>query len=299
MSLIFTSFVIISRIKKFITSLIQFLNMTAVNNVLKYIFKIEKPVIAMLHLKPLPGSPHYDPEDTIENIVEAALKDAKALENGGVDGILISNESDIPYLFKVGPETVASMTYVASRIKEEVHIPIGIDVLWGDARAALAIAKVIGSKFIRTLISGVYASDLGLINTEGAEIMRYRKFIGADNVKIFIYLNPEFASPLSLRPLTIIAKTLRWLRMADAYCVSGPMPGMPPDIDEIKKIKSEVYDIPIIANTGMNKENIAKYIEYVDGVIVGTSLKVGNITLNPVDEEKVKEFMNVVRSLRS
>jgi predicted TIM-barrel enzyme len=86
--------------------------------------------------------------------------------------------------------------------------------------------------------------------------------------------------------------------MADAYCVSGPMPGMPPDIEEIKRIKDEVPDVPVIANTGINKENVAKYLEYVDGVIIGTSLKVGNITLNPVDEEKVKEFMKVVKSVR-
>ena len=265
---------------------------------LEQLFNVDKPVIAMVHLRPLPGSPHYNISDTIEDLVRAALKDAKALENGGVDGILVSNESDIPYLFRVGPETVASMTYISSRIKEEVSIPVGIDVLWGDARAALAIAKVIGSRFIRTLLSGVYASDLGLINTEGAKVMRYRKFIGADDIKIFMYLNPEFASSLSPRPLNIIAKTLRWLRMADAYCVSGPMPGMPPDIEEIKRIKSEVPDVPVIANTGMNKENVVKYLEYVDGVIVGTALKVGNITLNPVDEEKVKEFMKVVKSVR-
>jgi len=265
---------------------------------LEQLFNVNKPVIAMVHLRPLPGSPHYNISDTIEDLVRAALKDAKALENGGVDGILVSNESDIPYLFRVGPETVASMTYISSIIKEEVSIPVGIDVLWGDARAALAIAKVVGSRFIRTLLSGVYASDLGLINTEGAKVMRYRKFIGADDVKIFIYLNPEFASSLSPRPLSIIAKTLRWLRMADAYCVSGPMPGMPPDIEEIKRIKGEVPDVPVIANTGMNKENVAKYLEYVDGVIVGTALKVGNITLNPVDEEKVKEFMKVVKSVR-
>jgi len=265
---------------------------------LERLFNVDKPVIAMVHLRPLPGSPHYNISDTMEDLVRVALKDAKALENGGVDGILVSNESDIPYLFRVGPETVASMTYISSRIKEEVSIPVGIDVLWGDARAALAIAKVIGSRFIRTLLSGVYASDLGLINTEGAKVMRYRKFIGAEDVKIFIYLNPEFASSLSPRPLSIIAKTLRWLRMADAYCVSGPMPGMPPDIEEIKRIKNEVPDVPVIANTGMNKENVAKYLEYVDGVIVGTALKVGNITLNPVDEEKVKEFMKVVKSVR-
>jgi len=269
------------------------------SDVMLSIFQVEKPVIAMVHLRPLPGSPYYDPSESMEGIVSTAVRDAKTLESGGVDGILISNESDIPFLFRVGPETVASMTYVVSRIKEEVSIPFGVDVLWGDARASLAIAKVTGAKFIRTLISGVYASDLGLINTDGAEVMRYRKFIGAENIKIFAYINPEFASPLSSRPLSIVAKTLRWLKMADAYCISGPMPGMPPSIEELKKIREEVPDMPLIANTGMNKDNIGEYLKYVDGVIVGTSLKVGNVTLNPVDENKVKEFMRVVKTLRA
>ncbi len=86
--------------------------------------------------------------------------------------------------------------------------------------------------------------------------------------------------------------------MADAYCVSGPMPGMPPDIEEIKRIREEVPDMPIIANTGMKRDNIAKYLEYVDGAIVGTAFKIDEITLNPVDKERVREFMKVVKSIR-
>ncbi|MEM0011289.1 MAG: BtpA/SgcQ family protein [Candidatus Bathyarchaeia archaeon] len=265
---------------------------------LEEIFKVEKPIIGMVHLQPLPGSPNYDPDKSIEEIIDAALRDARALENGGIDGILLSNESDIPFLFKVGPETIAAVTYAAVRIKDEISIPIGIDILWGDARAALAIAKVVGSKFIRTLVSGVYASDLGLINTHGAKIIRYRKFIGANHVRIFAYINPECASSLSPRPLNIIAKTLKWLGMADAYCISGAMPGMPPELEEIKKMKEEVPDIPLITNTGMNKHNVGEYLKYVDGVIVGTSLKIENVTLNPVDEKKVVEFMKAVRSAR-
>lgn len=191
------------------------------------------------------------------------------------------------------------MTYIISRIKDEVDIPIGVDVLWGDSKASLAIAKALDLKYIRTMVFGVYASDLGLINTQGAETYRYKKYIGAENIKVFAYLNPEFASSLSVRPLKIIARTVKWLSLADALCISGPMPGMPPDIEEIKQIKESVENIPIIANTGMNKDNISLYLEYVDGAIVGTSLKVGNITLNPVDEKKVKEFMELVKKARS
>lgn len=267
-------------------------------SLMKELFKVEKPIIGMVHLQPLPGSPRYNPSKDIEEMVKAALKDAKALESGGVDGVIVSNESDTPFLFRVGPEIVAAMTYIATRIKDEISIPMGIDVLWGDARASLAIAKALGSKFIRTLMSGVYSSDLGLINTEGAKVMRYRRYIGADDVRIFVYINPEFASPLSPRPLTMIARTLKWLGVADAYCVSGFMPGVPPEIEEIERIRKEVPDVPIIANTGINKENVAEYLKYVDGAIVGTAFKVGDVTLNPIDEKKVVEFMKIVKSAR-
>lgn len=265
---------------------------------LEEIFEVDKPIIGMLHLPPLPGSPRYDYNKDMDKLVERALKDVKALMSGGVDGILISNESDVPYLLKVGPETIASFTYIVSRLKDELTIPFGIDVLWGDAKASFAIAKAVGASFVRTLLTGVHAGDLGLINTHGAEVMRYKRFIGAENIKTFIYLNPELSAPLSNRPLHVVAMTVSWLSIADAFCISGPMPGMPPDLDVINKIRDKVPNVAIIANTGMNKENISKYLEVVDGAIVGTAFKVGGITLNPVDERRVKEFMEVVKRLR-
>jgi len=262
------------------------------------IFQVSKPIIGMLHLPPLLGSPNYDYSKTLDDLVEIALKDVKALINGGVDGILISNENDVPYLLKVGPETIASFTYIVSKLKGDLTVPFGIDVLWGNAKASYAIAKSVGARFVRTLLTGVHAGDLGLINTYGAEVMRYRKFIRADDIKTFIYLNPEMSAPLAQRPLHIVARTVSWLSIADAFCVSGPMPGMPPELDLVKRIKKEVPAVAVIANTGMNKENIEKYLKVVDGAIVGTGFKIGNITLNPVDENRVKEFMEIVKRIR-
>ena len=262
------------------------------------IFHVDKPIIGMLHLPPLLGSPKHDYDKTLDDLVEIALKDVRALIDGGVDGILISNESDVPYLLRVGPETIASFTYIVSQLKNELTVPFGIDVLWGDAKASYAIAKSVGAKFVRTLLAGVHAGDLGLINTYAGEVMRYRRFIRAENIKTFIYLNPEMSAPIAERPLHIVAKTVSWLSIADAFCVSGPMPGMPPDLNVVRKIKEEVPNAVVIANTGMNKENVADYLKILDGAIVGTAFKVGNITLNPVDEKKVREFMEVVKRIR-
>jgi len=267
-------------------------------SIIESIFGTSKPIIGMVHLLPLPGSPRYESTVGIDDIVKRALDDAIALEEGGVDGLLFSNESDAPFLFKVGPETVASVTYVVARVIERVKLPFGVDILW-DPYATIAVAKAVNAKFVRAIMAGVYASDLGLINTEGASVMRYRKYIGADHVKVFIYLNPEFASSLSNRPLDVIAKTIKWLSLADAYCVSGIMPGEPPRIEDIVKVRQAVRDIPILANTGMNPDNIEKYLPIVDGAIVGTAFKKDSVTLNPVDKERVKKFMEKVKRLRS
>lgn len=262
------------------------------------LFHVDKPIIGMVHLLPLPGSPKYDYRDpAVEKIVRRALSDATALEKGGVDGLLFSNESDAPFLFKVGPETIAAVTYVVTKVVEQVDLPFGVDILW-DPYATIAVAKATGAPFVRTILAGAFSSDLGIINTEGAKVLRYRKYIGAEDVKIFLYLNPEFAAPISPRPLGLVAKTVKWLSIADAYCISGPMPGLPPREDDIVSVRESVKDVPLIANTGINKDNVSTYLKLVDGAIVGTAFKVGNVTLNPVDESKVREFMNLVSSLR-
>jgi len=264
---------------------------------IKEIFKVEKPVIGMVHLAPLPGSPSYRPDFGLDKILKRALNDAEALVKGGVDGILISNEGDAPYLFRVGPETVAVMTFMVTKISSEHSIPFGVDVLW-DPYATIAVAKATGAHFVRTLLVGVHASDIGLINTECAKVLRYKRAIDADNVKVFVYLNPEFATPLSQRPLELVAKAVAFMSIADALCISGPMTGMPTRVKDLKAVKSAVPHMPVIINTGANKENIKDLLPYADGVIVGTSLKKGGITWNPVDINRVKEFMEVVNTLR-
>ena len=125
------------------------------------LFGVKKPIIAMCHLQPLPGDPYYDEEGGLEKVVNAARKDVIALQNGGVDGIMFSNEYSLPYLTKIEPITVGTMAYVIGRLKDEIiKIPYGVNCLW-DPIASLDLAKAVDGKFIREIISGVYASDFG------------------------------------------------------------------------------------------------------------------------------------------
>lgn len=264
---------------------------------LERIFGTNKPIIGMVHLPPLPASPFFEEKKYPEKIVRRALSDLIALQKGGIDGVLFSNEGDRPYSFRAGPETIASMAFVIGRVFEEIEVPFGVDVIW-DPFATIGLAKAVGAKFARTIVSGSFASDLGIIDVKGGEVLRHRKRIGGEGIPLFAYINPEFGAPLGGRDITIIAKGLSFLSIADVFCVSGPKTGTPPTIEDVKKVKEAVPDVPIFLNTGANKENIAEFLKVVDGVIVGTSLKKGGITWNPVDEERVKEFMEVVRRIR-
>lgn len=133
-------------------------------NWMEELFGVKKPIIAMCHLQPLPGDPHYDQEKGIEYVVECARKDLHALQDGGVDGVMFSNEFSLPYLTKVEPITIAAMGYVIGSLKKEITIPYGVNCLW-DPIASLDLCVSVGGKFIREIISGVYASDFGLWNT--------------------------------------------------------------------------------------------------------------------------------------
>ncbi len=266
-------------------------------NVLVDLFGVPKPVIAMAHLPALPGSPRYDPATGVEGIVERVRQDVQHLLAGGVDGILFCNEDDRPYTFQVGLEAVAVMTRVIAEVRPTDR-PFGVDFLW-DPMAALAVAKATGAAFIREVVTGVYESDMGLWAPDAAALYRYRRLIDAENVRIFANITPEFASPLGHRSVGQRAKSAVVSSLVDAILVSGPMAGAEPDVSWVREAKEAVGDdVPVLLNTGANVHNIRTFLRYADGVIVGSSLKVDGYTWNPVDPERVKAFMEVVKEIR-
>lgn len=255
------------------------------------IFKCDKPLIGVIHLPPLPGSPRY--ELSIKEIYESALRDAEVYSIGGMDGIILENYGDAPfYPSNVGPETVASMVYIASRLTEKIDLPLGINVLRNDALAALSIAYVVGGKFVRVnVLSGVVITDQGVIESEAYKVLRFRKALGAKDVKIFADVHVKHAIRLKERPIELEAYELLNRSLADALIVTGEGTGMEADINNIRKIKEKIPKSKILAGSGVNRDNLSKYLSICDGVIVGTHLKKNEITENPVDLVKVKEFV--------
>jgi len=268
-----------------------------IKNILKEIFGVEKPIVGMAHLLPLPGNYLYDDNGGIEAIVDNIVKDVESLQSGGVDAIMFCNEHDRPYSFKAGPAAIAAMAYAIATVKSRLKIPFGVDMLW-DPMAALGIAKAIGASFVREIFTNVYSGDMGIWQTNCNETFLYRKLIGAEDIKLFFTINAEFSAPIAERPLSIVTKSMIMSSLPDAVLISGPITGTIAEMDLFKEVKANAKNVPVLANTGVSIENVTDILKVADGAIIGTAFKVDGITWNAVDEERVKKIMDKVRSLR-
>ncbi len=262
----------------------------------KELFGTEKPVIAMAHLPALPGTPRYDADGGVNHIVEWVRSDVELLVQGGVDAIMFCNEDDRPYVFEAGIEQIAAMTRVVTELAPGT-IPFGVDFLW-DPMAAMAMAHATGASFVREVLTGLYESDMGLWSPNAGQVMRFRQRIGAQNVRVFYNVVPEFAASLGSRTIAQRARSAVVSCLADVILVSGPMAGSAPDIAYIEEVKAAIGDVPVLLNTGARAENITEYLRVADGVIVGSSLKTEGRTWNRVDPARLKTFMERVREAR-
>jgi hypothetical protein len=260
-------------------------------------FGVEKPVIGMIHLPPLPGTALYDDVAGVAGIIASARRDAEALQAGGIDAVMFGNEGDRPYRTRVGPETVATVAAAVTAVAPDLSVPFGVDVLW-DPVATLAVAKATGARFAREVFTGVFGGDLGLWNTAAGDVFQYRRAIGAENVRLLFTINAEFAAPVAPRPLAAVARSVAFSSLPDALCVSGPITGSPAPLEELRAAKEAAGDVPVFANTGVRRETIADVLALADGCIVGTALKVDGVTWNAVDPARVRDLMSAARSAR-
>jgi uncharacterized protein len=259
------------------------------------LFESEKPVIAMAHVPPLPGTPLYDADAGVDGLVDAVRADLEKLVAAGVDAVMFCNEGDRPYALGAGFEGVAAMTRVVTELAPRDR-PYGVDFLW-DARAALAIAVATGASFIREVTTGVYESDMGLWNTDAAGLLRERRRLDADHIAVLMNVTPEFASPLGRRTVAQVARSAVVSSLADGVLVSGPMAGAEPELDALRQARDAVDGaVPVFVNTGAKSTNVAEYLSLADGVIVGSDLKEDGGTWNPVDASRVERFMEAARA---
>jgi uncharacterized protein len=264
---------------------------------IKELFGVEKPIIAMCHLHALPGDPDYDTEKGVAWIVAEARKDMHALQDGGVDAIMFSNEYSLPYLLKVEPITHVTMARVIGELLHEIRIPYGVNVLW-DPSASIELAVATGATFVREIFTGLYTSDFGLWNTNCGEVARHRRRIGGEQVRLLFNIVPEAAVYLGNRDIGSIARSTVFNTQPDALCVSGLIAGAETSQETLTVVKNAVPSTPVFANTGVNAQNVAAQLAASDGAVVGTTFKRDGYIWSPVDVNRVKTFMAAARAAR-
>jgi hypothetical protein len=261
------------------------------------IFGAGKPVIAMVHLGALPGAPLYNAEAGVEGLIEDARADLRALQAAGVDAVMFGNENDRPYEFKVDPASTAAMAYAIGRLRPEIGVPFGVNMLW-DPMATVALAASTGASFAREIFTGAYASDMGMWTADAGAAQRYRARLQRDDLALLYNISAEFAFSLDGRSLADRARSAVFSSVPDAVLVSGQITGEPAALSDLEAVKAALPGTPVLANTGVKHATVADVLRIADGCVVGSSLKEGGDTWKPVDPERAKDFMARARAAR-
>jgi uncharacterized protein len=251
-------------------------------------------MIGMVHTLPLPGAPLYDAAGGMRRIVEQARVEAEILAEAGFHALLYCNEADMPWQTRLEAETVAAMTAIVGEVQTKVGLPFGINMLI-DPGASIAIAHATGARFVRAFVTGGYVGDMGILNTDGAGVLRLRSRIGASNVRILANITAGFSVPLAERPIEDAAKGAVFVALADAVVVNAAAAGVAVEAGLVARVAAAVPDTPVVVGTGAAEHNVGALMAVADGFIVGSSIKRDGRTLNPVDQARAKAFMEAVR----
>ncbi|MGB3295683.1 MAG: BtpA/SgcQ family protein [Phormidesmis sp.] len=260
---------------------------------LTQIFNTANPAIGVVHLLPLPTSARW--QGDLQAVIARAEQEATALAAGGVHGLIVENFFDAPFpKSQVDPAVVSAMTLVVQRLQQLVALPIGINVLRNDARSALAIASCTEASFIRVnVLTGVMATDQGLIEGEAHEILRYRRELGSE-VKILADVLVKHARPLGAPNLTTVVQDTIHRGLADGVILSGWATGQPPSEEDLELARAAAGKTPIFIGSGASIDNIAQLIRAADGVIVSSSLKRKGQIEQSIDPIRVREFITAL-----
>lgn len=257
--------------------------------------KSTKQLIGMIHVRALPGTPLNKESNT--EIVNKALEEAKIYADNDFDAIIIENMFDIPYLKKeVGPEIISMMSIIAYRVKTEYfqNKPVGIQILAGCNKASLAVAYSSGCDFIRAegFVFG-HIADEGYIDADAGELVRYRKNINAEKIRILTDIKKKHSSHSITSDLSIgeISKNAEYF-LSDGIIITGVSTGESADVEAIKEVK-KLCKIPVYIGSGLSAENIDQYFPLADGFIVGSYFKHNGYWANEIDKERIIKFKSI------
>jgi membrane complex biogenesis BtpA family protein len=259
------------------------------------LFASAKPVVGMIHVGALPGAPAN--RLPLKRIIAEAVREARIYREAGVDGVAIENMHDIPYpRGAAGPEIVAAMTLAGAAVKSEFRGVTGIQILAGANREAMAAAHAAGLDWVR--VEGfvfAHVADEGLMNSCAAELLRYRRQIGAEPVQVWADIKKKHSShaitaDISLGETAAAAEFMR----ADAVIVTGAVTGKPPRTEDIVEARAHC-GLPVIVGSGADAENLREFLPVADGFIIGSAFKQRGDWRKPVDPARVRKLMREAR----
>lgn len=269
---------------------------------LENIFENRTPVIAMVHLRPLPGSPLYDPRQMpMDKIIETAIQEAQLLEKAGVDGVQVENMWDIPYQpgKDIGDETVAALAACVYAVRKQVSIPVGAECHMNGADKALACAIAAGAKWIRVFeYCNAFISQSGFIDAIGGKIARMRRQLDAQDIAFLCDVNVKHGSHFIIHDRSVEEQAMD-IEAQDGDCVivTGFDTGMPPTLERIEGCR-KATKLPIFLGSGIVLNNLDSMFQASDGMIIGSYFKEGGNWKNPVSYDRTKMFMDRVKALR-
>jgi hypothetical protein len=267
------------------------------SSAIREIFGTDKALIGMIHCAPFPGAPRYRGTG-VDAIYDVAMRDAEALIEGGLHGLIIENHGDIPFSKPddIGPETSAFMSVVTDRIGRATGVPMGINVLANAPIPAFAIAMAGGARFIRVnQWANAYVANEGFMEGRAAEAMRYRSALRAEHIKVFADSHVKHGAHAITADRTIeeLTRDLAFFD-ADVIIATGQRTGNSATVEEIETIGAATH-LPLLVGSGVSKDNILDILKRTSGVIVASSLKEGGVWWNPVEPARVKAFVEAAR----
>lgn len=261
------------------------------------LFSRPKSVIGVIHVGALPGTPRSS--HTVSELIAFARNEAQIYRESGVDGVIVENMHDVPYLRgEVGPEIVAAMTAIAVEVKHECRLPVGVQILAGANIEAMAVAHAAGLDFIRAEgYAYAHVADEGLIQASAAQLLRFRKTIGATHVQVWTDVKKKHAAHAITADVSLgeTAETVEFMG-ADCVIVTGSATGKPPTVADVQEAKSHC-GLPVFLGSGITHTNIAEFYDQADGFIVGSAFKVDGLWSNTIDPARVSRLLNFKSSL--
>jgi membrane complex biogenesis BtpA family protein len=259
------------------------------------LFQVAKPVVGVIHVGALPGTPASTLG--VEALTGLAVREAALYRDGGVDGLMVENMHDVPYLRgRVGPEVVAAMAVIARAVKAEARLPVGVQILAGANVESVAVAHAAGLDYVRVeAYAFAHVADEGLIQSSAAELLRFRRRIGADGVRVWADVKKKHSSHAITADVSLgeTCAAVEFMR-GDAVIVSGSATGEPPRAADVSEAKSHCR-IPVLLGSGVTPENVAEFYDAADGFIVGSYFKERGLWSNTVEPARVERMVNALR----